>query len=308
MADNPLELRRLGRTHMMVTAVSLGGAGLGGIFGPVGDAEGVGAVEAALELGINYLDTSPKYGEAERRMGIALRGVPRERYYISSKVGTHPSRPGDYSADTARWTVENSLRVLGVDHLDLCHLHEPEPHQLDQALAPGGALETLVQLKAEGVIKSIGIGVENHDLHRRAIDTGDLDVSMIVNDYTLLRQEIADIAELADQRGVGLVNGAPLSMGLLSGRPPETIGTPKWTPPADQVLGAKAVHEWCAERDVPVLALALQFALRQRTFDCTLVGAANPDEVRGCWAALGTPIPPQVWDELPELLDTISGN
>lgn len=167
-----LELRQLGRTHMRVTAMSLGGAGLGGIFGPVRDADGVAAVEKAFELGINYLDTSPQYGEAERRMGIALRGVPRDRYYISSKIGTHPSRPGDYSADAARWTVDNSLRVLGVNYLDLCHIHQPEPFQLDQALAPGGALEALVELRAQGVIRAIGIGVQDHELHRRMIGDG----------------------------------------------------------------------------------------------------------------------------------------
>jgi len=299
---NPFEQRRLGRTHMNVTAVALGGAGLGGIFGPVGDAEGVSAVERALELGVNYLDTSPKYGEAERRMGLALRGVPRASYYISSKVGTHPDHPGDYSADTARWTVANSLEVLGVDYLDLCHLHEPEPHHLDQALAPGGALEALVQLKEEGVIKSIGIGVQDHELHRRAIGTGVLDVSMTVNDCTLLRQEFADVAELAREHGVGLVNGAPLAMGLLSGRDPDSIGTPKWTPEPEEVRGAKLVHQWCAQRDIPVLALALQYALRQSAYDCTLVGSSNAAEVDGCWSALVFPIPQQAWDELPALL------
>jgi aryl-alcohol dehydrogenase-like predicted oxidoreductase len=306
--SNPFELRQLGRTHMSVTAVSLGGAGLGGIFGPVGDAEGISAVEKALELGVNYLDTSPKYGEAERRMGMALRGVPRDTYYISSKVGTHPDRPGDYSADTARWTVENSLRVLGVDTLDLCHLHEPEPHHLDQALAPGGALEALVELKREGVIKAIGIGVQDHDLHRRAIGTGVLDVSMMVNDCTLLRREFADIAELAGKADIGLVNGAPLSMGLLSGRDPDTIGTPKWTPPADEVRAAKLVHRWCGHRGIPVLALALQFALRQEAFNCTLVGASNASEVEGCWSALAHPIPEETWDELPELLAELGGS
>lgn len=303
---NPFELRQLGRTRMKVTAVSLGGAGLGGIFGPVGDAEGISAVEKALELGVNYLDTSPKYGEAERRMGMALRGVPRQRYYISSKVGTHPGHPGDYTGPTARWTVENSLTVLGVDYLDLCHIHEPEPHQLDQALAPGGALETLVELKAEGLIKAIGIGVEDHELHRRAIGTGVLDVAMMVNDYTLLERDFEDIAELAGERGVGLVNGAPLAMGLLSGRDPDTIGTPKWTPPADQVRGAKTIHRWCAQRDVPVLALALQFALRQRAFDCTLVGSATATEVAQAWDALTTPIPAEVWSELPALLEELA--
>lgn len=302
---NPLELRQLGKTHMTVTTVSLGGAALGGIFGPVGDADGVAAVEKALELGMNYLDTSPKYGEAERRMGLALRGVPRDHYYLSSKVGTHPGRPLDYSADAARWTVERSLAVLGVDYLDVCHLHEPEPHHLDQALAPGGALEALVELKEQGVIRAIGIGVQDHDLHRRAIATGYLDVAMTVNDYTLLRQDADDIFALADETGVGLVNGAALAMGLLSGRDPDSIGTSVWTPPAAEVTAAKQVHRWCDEHGVPVLALALQFSVRQERYDCTLLGAATAEEVAGCWEALTLELPDNVWRELPELLDRV---
>ena len=301
-----LERRRIGRTHMDVTAISLGGAGLGGIFGPVGDADGVAAVERALELGINYLDTSPKYGEAERRMGLALRGVPRDSYYISSKVGTHPNRrPGDYSADAARWTVDNSLRVLGVGYLDLCHIHEPEAPQLEEALAPGGAIEALLDLRAQGVIRAIGIGVQDHALLRRMIETGHADVAMMVNDYTLMRQYVEDVFVVAREHGVGLVNGAALAMGLLSGRDPDTIGTPRWTPPATSVAGAKRVHAWCAERGIPVLALALQFAIRQRGFDCTLIGAATAGEVSGCWEAATLELPARVWDELPGLLDEV---
>jgi aryl-alcohol dehydrogenase-like predicted oxidoreductase len=303
---DPLEIRQLGKTHMNITTVSLGGAGLGGIFGPVGDADGVAAVERALELGMNYLDTSPKYGEAERRMGLALRGVPRDSYYLSSKVGTHPGRPaGDYSAEAARWTVAQSLEVLGVDYLDLCHIHEPEPHHLDEALAPGGAMEALVALKEEGVIRAIGIGVQDHGLHRRAIETGQLDVSMMVNDYTLIRQDVDDVFALAKSHGIGLVNGAALAMGLLSGRDPESIGTPVWSPPGAEVEAAKAVHQWCAERDVPVLALALQFSVRQRAYECTLLGAATAEEVQGCWDALHHEIPEAVWAELPELLGRV---
>lgn len=303
--NNPLELRQLGKTHMKVTAVSLGGAGLGGIFGPVGDDEGVAAVEKALELGMNYLDTSPKYGQAERRMGLALRGVPRDSYYLSSKVGTHPEKPGDYSAEAARWTVARSLEVLGVDYLDLCHIHEPEPHQLTAALAPGGAMEALLELKKEGVIRAIGIGVQDHDLHRQAIESGHLDVAMMVNDYTLLRQNADDIFALAEVHGLGLVNGAALAMGLLSGRDPDTIGTDRWTPPAAEVQASKEVHKWCAKQNVPVLALALQFSLQQSNFDCTLIGAANASEVVGCWEALNFEIPEKVWEELPSFLTDI---
>jgi aryl-alcohol dehydrogenase-like predicted oxidoreductase len=303
---HPLIRRRLGKTHMEVPVMSLGGAGLGGVFGPVGDADGVAAVEKAFALGIDYLDTSPKYGEAERRMGLALKGVPRSRYHISSKVGTHPSRPGDYSAEAAYWTVANSLKVLGCEYLDICLIHEPEPSQLDQALAPGGALEALVDLKRQGVIKAIGIGVQDHALHRRMMATGHLDVSLTVNDYTLLRQTVVEgVCEPAGKLGVGVINGAALAMGLLSGRDPDSVGTRKWTPPAAEVAGANQIHRWCKERGVDVLALALQFSLRQPRFACTLIGAATAAEVQGCWDAVTREIPEQVWEELPGLLDRV---
>ncbi len=137
------------------------------------------------------------------------------------------------------------------------------------------------------------------------IETGKSDVSMMVNDYTLMRQYVDDVFEVAGTHGVGLVNGAALAMGLLSGRDPDTVGTPKWTPPATSVEGARRVHAWCAERGVPVLALALQFAVRQRRFDCTLIGAATPAEVVGCWDAASMELPETVWDELPGLLDEV---
>lgn len=303
---HPLTRRRLGRTHMDVPIMSMGGAGLGGIFGPVGDADGVAAVEKALELGLYYLDTSPKYGQAEPRMGMALRGVPRHSYFISSKVGTHPSRPGDYSADAARWTVENSLKVLGCEYLDICLIHEPEPRQLDQALAPGGALEALVDLKRQGVIRAIGIGVQAHELHGRMAATGQLDVSLTVNDYTLLRQTVVEgVCDPLESHGVGVINGAALAMGLLSGRDPDSIGTAVWKPPAAEVAGARLIHRWCRERNVDVLSLALQFSLRQPRFGCTLIGAATAQEVQGCWDAATADIPASVWAELPELLDRV---
>lgn len=301
---HPLLKRRLGNTHMEVTVMSLGGAGLGGIFGTVGDSEGVAAVEKGLELGFNWLDTSPKYGEAERRMGMALRGVSRDRYYISSKVGTHPARGVDYSSDAAYWTVENSLKVLGIDYLDICLIHEPEPHHIEQALGPNGAMEALVDLKNQGVIKSIGIGVQNHELIRKAIDTGHLDMALTVNDYTLLRQTVLEgVCDYAEPRGIGVVNGAALAMGLLSGRHPNEIGTPKWSPPKNELNSALEIYDWCQKHEISILSLALQFSLRQPRFAATLIGAATPKEVQGCWDAVTAEIPQSVWDELPALLD-----
>ncbi|WP_047151823.1 aldo/keto reductase [Aneurinibacillus tyrosinisolvens] len=291
---------------MEVTILGLGGAGLGGIFGEVSDADGVAAVDKALELGMNWLDTSPYYFEAERRMGLALRGVPRNRYYLSSKVGTHRERYLDYSADSTYWSVENSLRTLGTDYLDICLIHDPLPRHLEQALGPGGSLEALLDLKQQGVIKAIGIGMQSHELIRQAIDTGQLDMALTVNDYTLLRQSVlSGVCDYAEPHGVGVVNGAALAMGLLSGRDPRSIGTFRWTPPKEEVDAAIQVYEWCKRRKINILASALQFSLSQPRLSCTLIGACSAKEVEECWSAATTPIDPEVWHELSRLLEEI---
>jgi aryl-alcohol dehydrogenase-like predicted oxidoreductase len=303
---HPLEKRRLGQTDMNVTAMSMGGAGLGGIFGEVSDADGVAAVERALELGMNWLDTSPYYFESEKRVGIALRGVPRERYYLSSKAGTHRERYLDYSADAVYWSVENSLKTIGVDYLDICLIHDPLPEHLDQALDSCGAMEALVELKRQGVIRAIGIGVQSHESIRRAMDTGHLDMALTVNDYTLLRQTVLEgVCDYADACGVGVVNGAALAMGLLSGRDPGSIGTTWWSPPREEVAAAVRVYEWCRMQEVSILALALQFSLRQRRMASTLIGASSAKEVEECWAAANSPIAEEIWQGLGGLLDEI---
>src|SRR5262245_23903701 len=123
-----LPTRRLGGTHMEVTEIGCGGVAIGSFHAdqPSDDATGVATVKRALEVGINYLDTSPLYKESERRIGIALRelGGRHARLYISTKTGTHPSRPYDHSGEATRWSVENSLRLLGVDHVDLVLVHD----------------------------------------------------------------------------------------------------------------------------------------------------------------------------------------
>ncbi|MBP1153697.1 MULTISPECIES: aldo/keto reductase [unclassified Paenibacillus] len=303
---HPLDKRRIGRTDMAVTALSMGGAGLGGIFGEVSETAGVAAVEKALELGMNWLDTSPYYLDSERRMGLALRGVPRQSYYLSTKVGTHRDRYQDYSADAVRWSIDNSLRTLGLDDVDIGLIHDPLPYHLDQALGPDGALEALIDLKRQGIIKAIGIGVQNHYLIRRAIDTGMLDMALTVNDYTLLRQSVLEgVCDDAESRAVSVVGGAALAMGLLSGRDPLSIGTSRWTPPKDEVAAALRLYDWCKQRDVSILGLALQFSLRQRRLAATLIGASSAEEVEGCWKAAVTPIDEEIWIELTNLLEEI---
>jgi aryl-alcohol dehydrogenase-like predicted oxidoreductase len=303
---HPLGKSIISGTDIAVTAISMGGAGLGGIFGEVSEADGVAAVEKALELGINWVDTSPYYFESERRIGLALRGVSRKSYHLSTKIGTHPNWYLDYSAEATKWSVQNSLKTLGVDYLDICLIHDPQPGHLEQALGSHGALEALVKLKRQGIIRAIGIGVQSHELIRRAIDTGEMDMVLTVNDYTLLSQTVLEgVCNYAEPCGISVVNGAALAMGLLSGRDPLSIGTPRWSPPKNEVNAALRVFEWCRLRNVPILGLALQFSLRQPSLASTLIGASSAKEVEECWKAVNSPISEEIWKELNGLLEEI---
>ena len=209
---NPLLRRRLGRTELEVTCLGMGGAGLG--RGDVTDDEAVAAVHRAIDLGINYLDTAPLYGESERRVGLALADGWREKIYLATKTGTHPEWRGDFSATGTRRSVENSLRLLGTDYLDVCLVHDPD--SMDPVVAKGGALDELQRMREEGLIKFIGLGVRQHEFHKIAIETGVVDVILTYLDYTLLSQTANEwLIPLAAENDIGIINGSPIAMGLL---------------------------------------------------------------------------------------------
>src|SRR5579872_2970571 len=153
-----LATRWLGRAGMEVTALSLGCAGIGAREG-VTDSSAVETVRRALAAGIRYLDTSPLYGESERRVGIALEGVPRQDYLLSTKTGTHPERRHDYSWDGTMWSVENSLSLLGCGYFDLLLVHDPRDEaDMQTVFGACGALAALERLKEERVVRAIGLG------------------------------------------------------------------------------------------------------------------------------------------------------
>ncbi|MBV9471065.1 MAG: aldo/keto reductase [Abitibacteriaceae bacterium] len=306
-----LPRRRLGRSQLRVPALALGGAGLGGAGlatrgHEVNDKDGIETVRYALEQGINYIDTSPLYGESERRIGLALEGVPRDSYILSSKTGTHPQRRGDYSWDGTLWSVENSLKLLKTDFIDLLLVHDP--NDIEPVFAPRGALEALEELKTQGVIKSIGLGQRNHDFHRRAIESGRFDVILTYNDYHPLRTTAADwLLPLAAQHDVGVLNGAVLEHGMLAGNNADYLNNPTWQNfPARELAAARRLYAWCNERDIPVQALAFQMSLRQPLIHCTLTGAKTRAELEQNLEAATIPLPENVWEEL-EALNLTAG-
>jgi aryl-alcohol dehydrogenase-like predicted oxidoreductase len=283
----------------MVTALSLGGAGIGGVYGDASDDGAIETVHYAIERGINYVDTSPLYGESERRVGLALEGGLRENVVLSTKTGTHPDRRGDYSWDGTYWSVENSLRLLKTDHIDLLLVHDPT--DIEPVFAPRGALEALEQLKAEKVVGHIGLGQRNHEFHRRAIQSGRFDVILTFNDYHPLRTTAAGwLLPLARQHDVGVLNGAVLGFGLLAGDEPLRNPARRYAS-KPELEKAQMLYEWCRARGISMQALAFQFSLRQTQIDCTLTGAKSKGELQSNLDAASAPLPDKLWDELDAL-------
>ena len=297
--------RTLGRTGLRVTPIGLGGGWLGYTGGQTIDQDaGVATVLRALELGVNLIDTSPAYGrgESERMIGIALREWfgrrhSRESVVISTKTGTRPDNHGDYSA-TATWrSVELSLATLGVDHIDIVHVHDPR--DIEPALQPGGAVEALKDLRARGLIRAIGLGVRDLAFHRRCIETGDFDVSLTYGDYNLLRQDAAaDLLPLAQSCQVGILNGMAIMYGLLGGDDPRQVARQSNRPfPPAMVQQACQLWQWANGRGIDLLALNLQFCARRPWVASTLVGASRPAEIEADARAFAQTVTPQVWRE-----------
>lgn len=277
-----LEIRRFGRTEMRVRAMGLGCAPFGEARHT--DRDAIEGVRRAIELGINFLDTSPLYGESERRVGLALEGGYREKIYLQTKTGTHPLRRGDYSAEATRWSVENSLKLLKTDYLDAVLIHDP--HDIEDPLAPGRCLDTLLKMKEEGIIGFVGLGVRSHAFHKRAIETGLIDISLSYLDYTLLDQSAAQtVMPLAAQHDVGLILASILGSGggTLTGREPQN--NPR----------AHAMWSWCKEHGVDIRHLAIQFCLAAPINGMIMPGPGTKEHVEDCYRFATTPVDPAIW-------------
>jgi aryl-alcohol dehydrogenase-like predicted oxidoreductase len=299
--------RQLGRSGMVVTELGLGTVGIGNYYGPIEQDEAVRALERAVELGINYVDTSPLYMDAERRIGdwVRLRGGLPEGMRLSTKMGTHPSRRGDYSADGARWSVENSLKVMGVSAFDCVLLHDPrDMGELEQALGPGGAVEELGRMKQEGIVRSVGLGVREHHYHRRAIQSGKVDLILTYADYSLVRQTAAPLIEEAGAAGVGVLLAQLVHAGQLAGPDPTQDPRLKDRP---ELQAAHDWWKWAQERQVSLPALAIQYGLRNPHVGCALVGAKAAHEVEENVRYVSEQIPDEIWREVDERIRSGQG-
>lgn len=300
-------LRPLPGTGLTVSALGLGGGPLGSmpeLFGEdVSPERGIDTVRAALHSDIRFIDTSNGYsgGESERRVGAALTaagGVP-DGYVVATKVDPEGV---DYSGERVRRSVLESRERLGMDHLPLVHLHDPEFHEFDDLTGPDGAVEALVELRESGVVGAVGLAGGRVQEMARYLALGVFDVLLVHNRCTLVDRSAVALVDEAHARGMGVLNAAVFGGGILAHQQggPTTYG---YRPAAPPVLDAvAAMREVCARYGTVLGAAALQFSLRDERFASTIVGTSRPERVAQWLAAAAEPLPDDLFAELETLV------
>lgn len=276
-----MEYREIGRTGMKVSALSFGASSLGSVFRDTKESEAIAAVHTAVEMGMNFIDVSPYYGhyKAETVLGKALREIPRDRYYLSTKVGRYGKdgvNTWDYSGRRATESVYESMERLGVDHIDLINVHDIEFADLHQVVEE--TLPALVELREKGVVGHVGItDLQLENLQWVVDHAAPGTVESILNfcHFTLNDDKLLDFLDYFEERGIGVINASPLSMGLLSQR-----GVPSWHPaPASLVEACRRAVEHCSAKGYPIEKLAMQFSVSEPRIATTLFSSANPANV-----------------------------
>lgn len=276
-----MEYREIGRTGMKVSALSFGASSLGSVFRDTKESEAIAAVHTAVEMGMNFIDVSPYYGhyKAETVLGKALREIPRDRYYLSTKVGRYGKdgvNTWDYSGRRATESVYESMERLGVEHIDLINVHDIEFADLHQVVEE--TLPVLVELREKGVVGHVGItDLQLENLQWVVDHAAPGTVESILNfcHFTLNDDKLLDFLDYFENRGIGVINASPLSMGLLSQR-----GVPAWHPaPASLVEACRRAVEHCSAKGYPIEKLAMQFSVSEPRIATTLFSSANPANV-----------------------------
>lgn len=275
-----MKQNRLGKTDLMVSALSFGASSLGGVFHDVDEREGIATVHAALEAGITYFDVAPAYGatRSETVLGKALKGIDRSRYRLSTKVGKYTA-PGTYGSDTLdysrhriRRSLDESASRLGTDYFDVIYIHDIEYQNrkhTEWALAEG--FSAVQELKREGRVGGVGFGIYPIDLWQRILNELSVDAVLVHNHYCLNDDRLLSLLPLAKKHDVGIVNASPYASGLLTDR-----GPADWHPasPDDRAV-FKAAADFCRNEGTSISKLAFQFASQNQDIPTTMFSTAN---------------------------------
>ena len=313
---HPLDKTEIGSTGLRITRLGIGGAPIGSLFRTVSDEDAVATVRRGLELGLNYVDTAPLYGHgvSETRLGRALLDIPRDSFILSTKVGrvlnpvdVTPSSPHfqslpkmepvfDYTRDGILRSLEESLKRLNLDRVDIAYIHDADDHW-EQAI--GEAYPTLADLRSQGVVQAIGVGMNQWEMEARFAREGDFDCFLLAGRYTLLDQSgLAELMPVCLERNVSLVLGGPYNSGILASDLGSRATYNYETAPSEIIENARKIKAVCDRHAVPLKAAALQFGLLHPTVAATIPGARSVAEVEENFRMAGHPIPGDLWAEL----------
>ena len=308
---DPVAKRRFGRTDLHVTPLCIGGASLGNMPDTfayeVAENEALATVRATFDSQINFLDTAASYGdgESERRIGVVLgeRGGLPSGYVLATKAD-RDLQTGDFSGDQIKRSVERSLRLLGLDRLQIVYLHDPEHTSFEQIMAPGGALDVLLRFKDEGVIEHLGVAGGPIDMEIQYVETGAFEAVITHNRYTLVNRTAEPLLALAARRGLAVLNAAPYGSGILAKGPDAYARYAYQDASPELVARVRRMAELCQQHNVPLAAAALQFSLRDPRITSTIVGISRPERIAQTLDLSRHPIPDELWAEL----DALAGN
>lgn len=312
---DPAELVQLGHTRLEVTRLGLGLAPIGGLYSEVGEDQARATVERGLGYGLRLFDTAPLYGHglSERRTGMVLRKAGRESFVLSTKVGrlivpgTEGAQPiwaslpegvvprFDFSAEGIRRSLAESLERLGLDSVDIVHIHDPDEHFGDAASQAYAALK---ELKEQGVIKAIGVGMNQAEMLTRFAHTADFDCFILAGRWTLLdRSGGVELLPLCLEKGISVIAAGVYQSGLLADPRPDT--TDNYAPVRlERLKQALELQETCAGYGVPLRAAAIQFPFTHPAVTSVIVGVRSPHEVDDAVAMMSHPIPEALWEHL----------
>lgn len=312
----------MSRTELSIPTLGYGAANVGNLFRELTDDEAWAVLDAAWESDIRYYDTAPHYGLglSERRLGAFLQTKPRDEFVVSTKAGRllRPNPAFDGGLDTAndffvpddlqrvwdfsdagiRASLDESRERLGLDHIDLVYLHDPERNDLQLAL--DSAFPALAQLRAEGAVGAIGIGSMTSEALARSVREADLDIIMIAGRYTLLEQPAAvEVLPACRERATGVVAASVFNSGLLAKAEPTRDSRYEYGGVPDEIWDRlQRIAAVCRSHDVLLPAAAIQFPLRDATTRSVVVGSSRPEQVRQNAELAAADIPADFWLEL----------
>lgn len=304
-ASNQLPNRPLGSSGLNVPPLCLGTAPLGDMpetftYAPSLN-EALDTIRATFQSPITFIDTAASYGdgEAERRIGVIIRelgGVP-DGYLVATKADRDLST-GDFSGPQMRRSVQRSMDLLGMDHLPLVYLHDPEQASFETITAPGGALDVLKDLQQEGAIGALGIAGGPTREMMRYVDTGAFTVCISHNRFTLLNRTADPILDQCVERNIGVCNAAPYGSGILAKGLSVYPRYAYQEVDAEMRGRAEEIERICQEYDVPLAAAALQFSLRDPRVTSTIVGMTKPERLQQTLDLAAFPVPEEIWPRL----------